>query len=238
MNILILGYGKMGKMIEQIALSRGHQIKHKISADNIHELNQIDTKEIDVAIEFSEPGAVISNLYFCFDHHIPVVSGTTGWIDKRSEVETHCMQKNGAFFYASNYSLGVNIFFHINKVLAKLMNRYPDYDVVMEETHHTEKKDAPSGTALTLAGDILDEVVRKNNWVNHGGKNASELPIISHRIPNVPGTHVIRYTSQVDDIEIKHTAHNREGFALGAVLAAEWIVGKHGIFGMDDMLEF
>lgn len=238
MNILILGYGKMGKIIEQIALSRGHQIKHRINADNLHEMAQINPAEVDVAIEFSEPSAVVGNLYFCFDHHIPVVSGTTGWLERRAEVETHCMQKNGAFFYSSNYSLGVNLFFHLNKVLAKLMNRFPEYDVVIEETHHTEKRDAPSGTALTLAGDVLDEVQRKTNWVNNPSKNGSELSIVSHRIPNVPGTHIIRYASPIDDIEIKHTAHNREGFALGAVLAAEWIVGKHGIFGMDDLLEF
>jgi len=238
MNIIILGYGKMGRIIEQTALSRGHHVRHKINADNLHEMGQINPQEVDVAIEFSEPSAVIGNLYYCFDNHIPVVSGTTGWLERRAEVETHCMQKNGAFFYSSNYSLGVNLFFYLNKMLARLMNRYPGYDVTMEETHHTEKKDAPSGTALTLAADILDQVSRKTNWVNNPAKNASELAILSHRIPQIPGTHIVRYTSAIDDIEIKHTAHSREGFALGAVLAAEWIIGKHGVFGMDDMLEF
>ncbi|MCU0355133.1 MAG: 4-hydroxy-tetrahydrodipicolinate reductase [Cytophagales bacterium] len=238
MNIIILGYGKMGRIIEQVALSRGHRISHKINADNLHEMAQINPAEVDAAIEFSEPGAVISNLYYCFDNRIPVVCGTTGWLDRRAEVELHCMQKNAAFFYSSNYSLGVNIFFHLNKVLARLMNRYPEYDVTIDETHHTEKKDAPSGTALTLAGDLLDELDRKTNWVNNAAKNGSELAVLSHRVDKVPGTHVVRYTSAIDDIEIKHTAHNREGFALGAVLAAEWIVGKHGVFSMEDMLEF
>ncbi len=238
MNILILGYGKMGKTIEQIALSRGHQIKYKINVENLHELEQINPAEVDVAIEFSEPGAVISNLFYCFQNHIPVVCGTTGWLGRRNEVEAQCMQKNGAFFYSSNYSLGVNIFFHLNKVLAKVMNRYPEYEVLLEETHHTEKKDAPSGTALTLAGDVLDMLDRKTNWVNNEAKNASELAVLSYREPNVPGTHVVRYASPIDDIEITHTAHSRNGFALGAVVAAEWLIGKHGVFGMEDMLQF
>ena len=238
MNILILGYGKMGRIIEQTALSRGHRIGYKINADNLHEMAQITAAQVDVAIEFSEPGAVLGNLHFCFGHHIPVVCGTTGWLDRRSEVERQCMNKNGALFHSSNYSLGVNVFFHLNKVLAKLMNRYPEYDVVLDETHHTEKKDAPSGTALTLASDVLDNIGRKTNWVNNPAKNVSELAILSHREPNVPGTHIVRYTSAIDDIEITHTAHSREGFALGAVLAAEWLVGKHGVFGMEDMLGF
>ena len=238
MNIIILGYGKMGRIIEQVALSRGHRISHKINADNLHEMAKINPAEADAAIEFSEPGAVISNLYYCFDNRIPVVCGTTGWLDRRAEVELHCMQKNAAFFYSSNYSLGVNIFFHLNKVLARLMNRYPEYDVTIDETHHTEKKDAPSGTALTLAGDLLGELARKTNWVNNAAKNGSELAVLSHRVDKVPGTHAVRYTSAIDDIEIKHTAHNREGFALAAVLATEWIVGKHGVFSMEDMLEF
>ncbi len=237
MNILILGYGKMGKTIEQLALSRGHTIANTIDLNNRHDLQQIKPGEIDVAIEFSNPESAVANLFFCFDHHIPVVCGTTGWLHRRTEVETVCMQKGSAFFYSSNYSLGVNIFFHINKALARLMNRYSTYEVSMEETHHTEKKDSPSGTALTLAGDILNQIPRKTNWVNTSSKNASELSILSYREANVPGTHVVKYDSQVDSIEIKHTAHSREGFALGAVLAAEWLIGKKGVFGMDDMLE-
>ncbi len=236
MNILLLGYGKMGKTIEQIALGRGHQIINKIDVNNRHELVQLQPGQVDVAIEFSQPEAAVGNLFFCFDHHIPVVCGTTGWLERRTEIENYCMQKGGAFFYASNYSLGVNLFFHLNKILARLMNRYPDYDISMEETHHTEKKDAPSGTALTLAGDILSEIERKTNWVNNSAKNASELAIISHRIANVPGTHVVNYNSPVDSIEIKHTAHSREGFAVGAVLAAQWLTGKRGVFGMEDMM--
>jgi 4-hydroxy-tetrahydrodipicolinate reductase len=228
----------MGKTIEHIALSRGHRIVYKINIDNLHEMARVNPSEVDVAIEFSEPGAVLANLHFCFEKHIPVVCGTTGWLERRSEVERQCMYTNGALFYSSNYSLGVNLFFHLNKVLAKLMNRYPEYDVMLEETHHTEKKDAPSGTALSLAGDVLDNIERKTNWVNNSAKNESELAILSHREPNVPGTHTVRYTSPIDDIEITHTAHSREGFALGAVLAAEWLVGKHGVFGMDDMLGF
>jgi 4-hydroxy-tetrahydrodipicolinate reductase len=238
MNILLLGYGKMGKAIEQNALSRGHQIAHRINIDNVHELAKVDPTRIDVAIEFSQPEAAAANLFYCFDRRIPVVCGTTGWLDRRTEIEAHCMQKGGAFFYASNYSLGVNIFFHLNKMLARLMNQYPDYEITLEETHHTEKKDAPSGTALSLAGEVLDQIARKTNWVNNPPKNASELPIFSHRVEGVPGTHVVRYDSAVDSIEIIHTAHSRTGFASGAVLAAEWLVGKQGVFGMDDLLAF
>ncbi len=238
MNILLLGYGKMGKAIEQTALSRGHQIAHRINIDNIHDLAQVDPGRVDVAIEFSQPEAAAANLFYCFDHRIPVVCGTTGWLDRRAEIEAYCMQKGGAFFYASNYSLGVNIFFHLNKMLARLMNQYSDYEITLEETHHTEKKDAPSGTALSLAGDVLDQIARKTNWVNNLPKNASELAILSHRVEGVPGTHVVRYESAVDSIEITHTAHSRTGFASGAVLAAEWLVGKQGVFGMDDLLAF
>lgn len=238
MNILLLGYGKMGKTIEEIALSRGHQIVHRINIDNVHELAQVDAGRVDAAIEFSQPEAAAANLFYCFDRRIPVVCGTTGWLDRRTEIEAYCMQKGGAFFYASNYSLGVNLFFHLNKVLARLMNGYPDYEITLEETHHTEKKDAPSGTALSLAADVLDQVTRKTNWVNNAPKNASELPILSHREAGVAGTHVVRYDSPVDSIEIRHTAHGRTGFATGAVLAAEWLVGKQGVFGMEDLLAF
>jgi 4-hydroxy-tetrahydrodipicolinate reductase len=238
MNILLLGYGKMGKSIEAVALDRGHQIAHRINIDNHHELSQVDPATVDAAIEFSQPEAAAGNLFYCFDHKIPVVCGTTGWLDRRSEVEAYCMQKGAAFFYSSNYSLGVNLFFHLNKVLARLMEGYPDYEITLEETHHTEKKDAPSGTALTLAGDILNEVSRKTNWVNNLPKNQSELPVLSHRQTSVPGTHVVRYDSAIDSIEIKHTAHSRTGFASGAVIAAEWLQGKRGVFGMEDMLKF
>jgi 4-hydroxy-tetrahydrodipicolinate reductase len=238
MNILLLGYGKMGKVIEQVALGRGHTIPHKINIENLDELSQVKPETIDVAIEFSTPESAVPNLMYCFEHQIPVVCGTTGWLHRKTELEMLCMQKGSAFFYASNYSLGVNIFFHLNHVLANLMNRYSTYEVSMEEIHHTEKKDTPSGTALTLAKDIIDKLERKTNWVNTQAIEPSQLSIISKREANIPGTHTIRYDSQVDSIEIKHTAHNREGFALGAVVAAEWLQGKQGVFGMQDMMEF
>lgn len=238
MNILLLGYGKMGKEIEKIAIGRGHQITHKIDLNNLADLKNINPAKVDTAIEFSGPEAAIANLLYCLNNGIPVVSGSTGWLDKKTEIDTICLQKKGAFFYASNYSLGVNIFFHINRVLAKVMSRYATYNVALEETHHTEKKDAPSGTALTLAKDIMDQIKVKTSWVNTAAHELSQLSIVSKRETHVPGTHIVRYDSQVDSIEIKHTAHSREGFALGAVVAAEWLQGKQGVFGMDDMMEF
>lgn len=238
MNILLLGYGKMGKEIEKVALSRGHQIAHKIDLNNVEDLHTINPTEIDVAIEFSGPEAAVANLLFCLNNNIPVVSGSTGWLTRKSEIDNICLQKKGAFFYASNYSLGVNVFFHVNRVLAKVMSRYPTYNVAIEETHHTEKKDAPSGTALTLAKDVIDHIKTKTSWVNASAHELSQLSIVSKREPQVPGTHLVKYDSQVDSIEIKHTAHSREGFALGAVVAAEWLPGKMGVFGMEDMMEF
>lgn len=238
MNILILGYGKMGRVIEQIAISRGHNVAYKINLDNLHEMAAIDPRKVDVAIEFSGPESAVGNLTYCFDNQVPVVCGSTGWLHKKAEIETQCMQKGGSFFYASNFSLGVNIFFHVNQVLAELINRYPGYEVSMEEIHHTEKKDTPSGTALTLAKDILDRIRSKTSWINAPSTHPSQLSIISKREANVPGTHIVRYDSNIDSFEIKHIAHNREGFALGAVVAAEWIQGKKGVFGMADMLAF
>ena len=238
MNILLLGYGKMGKEIEKVAISRGHQIAHKIDLNNVEDLHTINPTEIDVAIEFSGPEAAVANLLFCLNNNIPVVSGSTGWLDRKSEIDSICLQKKGAFFYASNYSLGVNVFFHVNRVLAKVMSRYPTYNVAIEETHHTEKKDAPSGTALSLAKDIIDHSKTKTSWVNAPAHELSQLSIVSKREPQVPGTHLVKYDSQVDTIEIKHIAHSREGFALGAVVAAEWLPGKMGVFGMEDMMEF
>jgi len=237
MNILILGYGKMGKTIEQIALKRGHQIPYKIDINNQETLQQINKEEIDVAIEFSAPESAFNNIKTCLEKGIPVVSGTTGWLNKKIEIENLAKEKKGSFFYASNYSVGVNLFFHLNKILAKIMNNYPSYEVNMEEIHHTEKKDAPSGTAITLAEGILNSLERKDRWVNREEEESTELPILSKRIDKVPGTHTISYISPVDTIEIKHTAHSREGFAEGAVVAAEWLKGKTGIFGMDDMLK-
>ncbi|MBS1490745.1 MAG: 4-hydroxy-tetrahydrodipicolinate reductase [Bacteroidetes bacterium] len=234
MNILLIGYGKMGKAIEAIALSRGHAV---FKADNPQELNQI-THPVDVAIEFSQPDAVVANLQFCFEKKIPVVCGTTGWLNRKEEMETYCFQKGGAFFYASNYSLGVNLFFKLNEYLAQLMNTQKGYDVSLNETHHTQKKDAPSGTAITLAQGIIKNYPPKKEWALNETTNPDALVIRSYRIDPAPGTHEVRYTSTIDDLEIKHTAHSREGFARGALLVAEWLAGKKGVFSMDDYLKF
>lgn len=237
MRILILGYGKMGKTIEQIAIRRGHSIPFKIDVNNRQDLLKINSENVDVAIEFSSPESAVENIRFCLENGIPIVSGTTGWLEKKPDIERLCREKNGAFFYASNYSVGVNLFFHLNKILAKIMNGYREYNVSMEEIHHTEKKDAPSGTAITLAEGILNHLDKKSRWINEDSSSPEELSIISKRIDKVPGTHTVTYNSDVDSIEIKHTAHTREGFAEGSVVAAEWLVGKNGIFGMDDMLK-
>lgn len=235
MNIILLGYGKMGKTIERIALERGHTISARIDIDNQHEF---ETIKGDVAIEFSHPDAAFENVKRTLLKGIPVVCGTTGWLARKTEIEKLCKEKNGAFFYASNYSLGVNIFFKLNEYLAAMVSKFPEYDVAMDEVHHTEKKDAPSGTAITLAEGVLKHVHRKTKWVNEESENLSDLYIQSFRIADVPGTHVVKYSSPVDDIEIKHVAHSREGFAKGAVMVAEWIRDKKGILGMDDFLKF
>ena len=237
MKIALIGYGKMGKAIETIAILRGHQIVLKIDADNLEDFEKIG--QADVAIEFTRPESVVENLKKCLDFGIPVVCGTTGWLSDFDQVAAFCLEKNGAFLYASNYSIGVNIFFEINRRLADMMNGYDMYDVKMSETHHTQKLDAPSGTAITLANDILKKVDRKTQWTsNTEGVAADEILITAHRIDPAPGTHVVTYESTIDTIEISHTAHSREGFATGAVLAAEWILGKKGVFSMKDMLGF
>lgn len=240
MNILILGYGKMGKIIAEIAESRGHNISGRINIDNIDELERLDTHTIDVAIEFSEPNAAFDNLSWAIDHHIPVVCGTTGWLERKPEIEQLALSKGGTFFYASNYSIGVNIFFKLNRFLAKIMDGQPDYQVKLEETHHTEKKDAPSGTAITLAEDIINKIGRVKRWDLDTDRKESEnsLPITAIREDPAPGTHKVTYHSEIDDIEIKHTAHSRKGFALGSVLVAEWIKDKKGVLSMDDFLSF
>lgn len=235
MNILLVGYGKMGKIIEQIALDRGHTIAGRIDIDNQHEFA---TVKADVAIEFSRPEAAFNNVRQCLERNIPVVCGTTGWLERKPEIEKLCREKNSAFFYASNYSLGVNIFFKVNEFLAKVMKPFDEYGIELEEIHHLEKKDAPSGTAITLAEGILKHNDKKVNWVNEETKNANELFIRSLRIEKVPGTHSIKYASAIDDIEIIHTAHSREGFAKGAVLVAEWLKDKKGVLNMDDYLKF
>jgi 4-hydroxy-tetrahydrodipicolinate reductase len=234
MKILLIGYGKMGKIIEGIATSRGHEIVGRIDVnDNFSDFN----KPADVAIEFTQPEAAVNNLRTCFEKGIPVVCGTTGWLDKKSEIEKYCLEKNGTFFYASNYSLGVNLFFKLNELLAQLMDRYPHYAVSIDETHHTQKKDAPSGTAITLAEGVIKNLNRKKEWKLGATDNTEALSINSFRVDPAPGTHTVKYQSAIDDLEITHTAHSREGFALGAVMVAEWLANKKGVFTMDDFLK-
>ncbi|AEH01722.1 4-hydroxy-tetrahydrodipicolinate reductase [Lacinutrix sp. 5H-3-7-4] len=230
MKIALLGYGKMGKTIETIAINRGHEIVLKTSSSPSQEL-----KKADVAIDFSIPSAAVNNISLAINNNIPVISGTTGWLDNFNTIKTLCHEKNGAFIYASNFSLGVNIFFELNRTLAKMMSNLADYNVDIEEIHHTQKLDAPSGTAISLANDIVENHKDYNAWELDGDAK-SVLPITARRIENVPGTHTINYTSEVDTITIEHTAHSRQGFALGAVIAAEWIIGKKGIFTMKDVL--
>jgi len=235
MNIALLGYGKMGKEIESIALQRGHTIVLKVGQSNASTFTKEDLQKADVAIEFSTPHTVISNIKKCFDAQVPVVVGTTGWYDSFNEIETECKQKNGTLFHATNFSLGVNLFFKVNSYLADLMNKYDSYNVEMEEIHHIHKLDKPSGTAISLANQVLEKLDRKKNW-SITDKKPETLFIKDVREGEVPGTHIIKYTSTVDDIEIMHKAHNRKGFALGAVIAAEYIKGKRGIFTMTDLI--
>jgi 4-hydroxy-tetrahydrodipicolinate reductase len=236
MKIAIIGYGKMGLAIEKIAIERGHEVVLKINLDNMHEFTIENLKNCDVAIEFTEPTSVIANIFKCFEANLPVVVGTTGWYSKFDEIKSTCLNNNNTLLHATNYSLGVNLFFELNKKLAQLMSKYPSYNVMMEEIHHTEKKDAPSGTAITLAEGIIENLDRKNNWVNNQAFEENELSIISKRVNDVPGTHEICYQSAEDDITITHTAYNRNGFALGAVIGAEYIHNKKGIFTMKEVL--
>lgn len=233
MKIALLGYGRMGKAVESIALQRGHEIVLKAKDANF-DIEQL--KQADAAIEFSIPDAAYNNIKTCIDNNIPVASGTTGWLSKKEEIEAYCTKNKAAFLYASNFSVGVNLFFELNRHLAKLMNGHDEYSIEMEEIHHTKKLDAPSGTAITLAEGIIDLNNSKTKWVDNTTNSGSEIPIVAKRIPDVPGTHSIIYNSEIDSIEIKHTAHNRKGFATGAVLAAEWLVGKTGNFTMRDLL--
>ena len=232
MKIALLGYGKMGKTIEQIAVARGHEIVLKI--DNAE--TSYDITIADVAIEFSTPNSAFANISNSLTHKVPVVAGTTGWLSQYNEAVALCKSQQTAFLYASNFSIGVNVFFALNKTLAKLMSGLKEYEVAIEEIHHTQKLDAPSGTAITLAEGIIAETDKTGWHLDTAAEN--EIPIVAKRIDNTPGTHIITYSSEVDTIEIKHTAHNRNGFALGAVMAAEWIVGKQGVFTMSDVLGF
>jgi 4-hydroxy-tetrahydrodipicolinate reductase len=236
MNILLIGYGKMGKTIEQIALERGHQIAGKIDVNNRLDMQALPPEAVDVAIEFSTPEAAYANIKICLEKGWPVVSGTTGWLNHKKEIEEITNDKGGAFFYASNYSIGVNLFFKLNQTLARLTNNQP-YEVLVKEIHHVHKLDAPSGTALTLAEGIIAEKQNLNGWTLMPEKEENKVPILSERTGEVPGTHIITYESEIDTLEISHTAHSRQGFALGAVVSAEWIKGKRGVFGMDDLLE-
>jgi len=237
MRIALIGYGKMGKTIERIAIERGHTISAIIDVHNKEDIKTLNGGIADVAIEFSQPESAFLNISHCLENNLPIVSGTTGWLKKKPVLDEICRQNNGSFFYASNYSIGVNIFFHLNKILAGLMKKFPDYAVSMEEIHHTEKKDAPSGTAITLAEGLMSQNSSKTKWVNQISDNDDELEIISKRIDDVPGTHTVFYNSPIDTIEIKHTAHSREGFAQGAVMAAEWTAKNRGVFGMNDLLK-
>lgn len=232
MKIALLGYGRMGQTIEKIALNRGHDIVLKIDKGD----SGYDITTADVAIDFSIPTVAFSNIAHCLNNSVPVISGTTGWLEQYNEAVNLCKTKKGAFIYASNFSLGVNIFFELNRALAKMMANLEQYNISMTEIHHTQKLDAPSGTAISLAEDILAQNNTYTKWHLDNADTANSIPIIAKRIPDVPGTHTVTYKSEVDTITIEHEAHNRQGFALGAVVAAEWIVGKTGVFTMKDVL--
>lgn len=238
MKIALLGYGKMGKTIERLAMEAGDEVVLKISEENLADLTPENLKKADVTIEFTRPDSAFDNIRFCAENGVPVVCGTTGWLEKLEDAKAVCQQHGSALFYASNYSVGVNIFFAINRQLARMMQQQLEYNVNLEEIHHTHKLDAPSGTAITLAKAILDENDRKTRWVNGPETTPEELSILSKRLDNVPGTHVVRWDSPVDSIEIQHVAHSREGFAAGALMAAHWVVGKKGFFEMKDLLGF
>jgi 4-hydroxy-tetrahydrodipicolinate reductase len=236
MKIALIGYGKMGKAIEAVALEKGHQIVFKIDVSNAGDFTQALADQADVAIEFTGPHGAVQNILKCIDYGLPVVSGSTGWLEEWNKVEAACNTKNSTLVYSSNYSIGVNLFFEINKQLAKLMDPYLNYELSMKEIHHTEKKDAPSGTAISLAEQIIANLGRKDSWVNDGERHANQINIQSERIDPAPGTHTVAYSSSIDTIEITHTAHTRQGFATGAVLAAEFVANKKGVFTMKDVL--
>jgi 4-hydroxy-tetrahydrodipicolinate reductase len=235
MKIILLGYGKMGRTIEKIALERGHSIVGRIDVQNRSEMDELAADDVDVAIEFSSPEAAFDNITYCLKKGWPIVSGTTGWLEHRAEIEKLCAEKSGAFFYASNYSIGVNLFFKLNKQLARLMSGQA-YEATMTEIHHIHKLDAPSGTAITLAEGIMEENGNFAGWKLAPEDEEGYLQILAKREGEVPGTHIVKYESEVDTIEITHTAHSRAGFALGAVVSAEWLSGKTGVFGMNDLL--
>ena len=236
MVIALIGYGKMGKAIEKIALERGHKTGLIIDADNAGEIHHLSDYSIDVAIEFSQPNVAMANIKACINQQVPVISGTTGWLNYYPEVAAYCREKSGTFLSASNFSLGVNLFFKLNQWLGTIMARQEEYNVELEEVHHTQKLDKPSGTAITLAEKILSGHPKLNEWVCDTNPKPNQLHIRSIREPEVPGTHIVTYDSPVDTIEVKHIAKNRTGFALGAVMVAEWIRDKQGVYTMDDYL--
>lgn len=236
MRILLIGYGKMGKTIEQIALSKGHEIIGKIDHTNADTLSSFTGANTDVAIEFTHPEAAFSNIAYCLKNNIPVVSGSTGWLDKYEEAVSLCTENKGAFFYASNYSVGVNLFFHFNEYIASKMKEYKAYDVSIREVHHLQKVDKPSGTGITAAEGVLASYKNLEGWVADNPEEKTKLNIISEREPDVVGTHIVTYSSDVDQIELGHIAHSRTGFAEGAVMAATWLQGREGVYGMKDML--
>jgi 4-hydroxy-tetrahydrodipicolinate reductase len=237
MKLALIGYGKMGKEIEKIAIDRGHKIELVIDVNNQADLTVENLKKCDVAIEFTIPDSAVENYYKCFEAGLPVVSGTTGWLDRKDEVHRKCKESGGTFFYGSNFSVGVNLFFELNKTLARLMGTRPEYSPEMTEVHHTQKLDAPSGTAISLAEDLIDIHPKIEKWKKENRNADNELPIKSERRGEVPGIHTIKYDSDVDYIEITHSAKSRQGFALGAVLAAEYSLGHKGILTMKDMLK-
>ncbi|HSH50606.1 MAG TPA: 4-hydroxy-tetrahydrodipicolinate reductase [Bacteroidales bacterium] len=236
MKIVIIGYGKMGKEIEKLALQQGHEIILKIDLNNLKDFNSEKFKQADVAIEFSNPENAYQNILQCFKANIPVVSGTTGWMDDFKKAVKISKSENKTFFYASNFSLGVNIFFKVNEYLAKIMDKYSDYKVNIEETHHTQKLDAPSGTAISLAKGVINNIGRLNKWEKENIQNENSIPVASFREGKVPGNHKVIYESAFDKICIEHNAKSRQGFAMGAILAAEFIRDKKGYFTMDDLI--
>ncbi len=236
MKIALIGYGKMGKAIEEIAISKGHEIVLRITHENINEFSTENIQKAEVCIEFSSPETAFSNVKKCLEAQVPTVCGTTAWLDHLEDAKAICLKNETAFLFASNFSIGVNLFFKINKMVSKLMSNHHEYNVTMEEIHHTQKKDAPSGTAVTLSEAILENYPEKNKWVNAHSDKENELVIISKRIDPAPGTHTVQYDSDIDSITITHTAHSRKGFAMGALMAAEYIYNKKGVFTMEDIL--
>jgi len=236
MKILLIGYGKMGKTIEQLALAKGHEIVGRLAHDSDQKLSDFSGENAEVAIEFTHPEAAFENIKYCLENKIPVVSGSTGWQQRMPEAKDLCEKHQGSFFYASNFSIGVNLFFHFNEYIASRMQQYPEYAVGIREIHHTQKVDHPSGTAITTAEGILQNYTNLEGWINEEPETEGKLPIISERTDDVIGTHIVRYASAIDEIELSHVAHSRTGFAAGALMAAEWLPGKKGVFGMKNLM--